>query len=99
MTQDRIAATIAYSMDGLTFSQRMVVAEAFANDFRLTGKRRDAFIDKCKKFSETEPVHTVRGGKPAREFGGYGVTHDMDCPGCQDTSFLASPRSETYWSS
>jgi hypothetical protein len=46
-----------------------------------------------------EKNHTVRGGKPAAEFGDYGVTHDMDCPGCQDTSFLASPRSETYWQS
>lgn len=22
-----------------------------------------------------------------------------DCPGCQGTSFTASPRSETYWAS
>ena len=43
--------------------------------------------------------HTVRGGKPAAQFGAYGVTHDMDCPGCEGTSFTASPRSETYWSS
>ena len=27
----------------------------------------------------------------------YGRTHDMDCPGCQDTPFTLSPRSETYW--
>ena len=46
-----------------------------------------------------EPKHTVRGGKDAREFGDYGVTHDMDCPGCKDIPFTASPRSETYWSS
>ena len=45
------------------------------------------------------PRHTVRGGLDARLHGGYGVTHDMDCPGCQGVPFTASPRSETYWSS
>lgn len=29
----------------------------------------------------------------------YGFPHDLDCPGCVDTPFTASPRSETYWSS
>jgi hypothetical protein len=46
-------------------------------------------------------VHTI-GGKVidhATNPGTYGRTHDMDCPGCAGTSFTASPRSETYWSS
>lgn len=44
------------------------------------------------------PVHTVRG-KTSAEGWAYGVTHDMDCPGCKNTPFTASPRSETYWAS
>lgn len=52
MTQEKIAATIAYSMDALTYEQRMAVAEAFANDLRLKGTRRQSFIVKCHKFSE-----------------------------------------------
>lgn len=44
-------------------------------------------------------VHTVRGREIGPEGSPYGVTHDMDCPGCRDTPFTASPRSETYWSS
>lgn len=47
----------------------------------------------------TTPEHTVRGGKNARIYGGYGITHDMDCPGCKDTPYTSSPRSETYWAS
>ena len=43
------------------------------------------------------PVHT-RNGKADGPWD-YGMTHDMDCPGCKDTPFTASPRSETYWSS
>lgn len=43
--------------------------------------------------------HTVRGELVGMEGLPYGTTHDMDCPGCVDTPFLASPRSETYWSS
>lgn len=43
--------------------------------------------------------HTVRGQTAGPEGWPYGTTHDMDCPGCQGTSFTASPRSETYWSS
>ena len=45
------------------------------------------------------PVHTVRGKVIGPEGSPYGVTHDSDCPGCIDTPFTASPRSETYWSS
>jgi len=41
--------------------------------------------------TEDEPVHTLRPGSD--------MFHTMDCPGCQGTSFTASPRSETYWSS
>lgn len=48
---------------------------------------------------EAVPVHTVRGKPIGPEGSPYGVTHDMDCPGCVDTPFTASPRSETYWSS
>jgi hypothetical protein len=60
----------------------------------ITGIKQDLRLEPAGS-----PVHTVKGGKPASIYGGYGVTHDMDCPGCQDTSFTASPRSETYWSS
>ena len=45
------------------------------------------------------PVHTVRGAPIGPEGVPYGTTHDMDCPGCEGTSFLTSPRSETYWAS
>ena len=61
----------------------------------ITGLRQDIVPDT----RTVEPKHTVKGGKPAAIYGGYGVTHDMDCPGCEGTSFTASPRSETYWSS
>lgn len=44
-------------------------------------------------------VHTVRGLPIPPEGLPYGTTHDMNCPGCAGTPFLASPRSETYWSS
>lgn len=47
----------------------------------------------------TSTVHTVRGKVIGPEGSPYGVTHDMTCPGCQDTPFTASPRSESYWSS
>ncbi len=44
-------------------------------------------------------VHTIGGKPPPPEGWRYGQTHDMDCPGCINTPFTASPRSETYWSS
>jgi hypothetical protein len=51
------------------------------------------------------PKHT-RGGDVIGDPNGkypngiqYGQTHDMDCPGCANTPFTASPRSETYWAS
>jgi hypothetical protein len=43
--------------------------------------------------------HDVAPDHPDYNPGEYGRTHDTDCPGCQNTSFTASPRSETYWSS
>lgn len=45
-------------------------------------------------------VHTI-GNRPigTDNPGSYGRTHDFNCPGCVNTSFLASPRSETYWAS
>jgi hypothetical protein len=46
-----------------------------------------------------KPVHTVRGKPIGPEGVPYGTTHDYECPACQGTSFTASPRSETYWSS
>jgi hypothetical protein len=44
--------------------------------------------------------HTVNG-KTSDEGWPYGTTHDYTCPACvaSGSSFLASPRSETYWSS
>ena len=47
-----------------------------------------------------KPKHTVRG-KTSDTGWPYGTTHDMDCPAClvAGSSFLTSPRSETYWSS
>ncbi len=52
-----------------------------------------------------KPIHTVDHvaiGTPGTKYAKgipYGTTHDMDCPGCINTPFTASPRSETYWSS
>ena len=45
-------------------------------------------------------THTI-GGQPIGPDnpGEYGRTHDFKCPGCQSSSFTASPRSETYWAS
>jgi hypothetical protein len=45
-------------------------------------------------------VHTI-GGQPISDTnpGAYGRNHDMACPGCEGTSFTASPRSDAYWSS
>lgn len=51
-----------------------------------------------KSLQQEKPVHTV-DGKTSEDGWPYGTTHDYDCPGCVDTPFLASPRSETYWSS
>lgn len=44
--------------------------------------------------------HTVRGQTSTTGWP-YGTPHDYDCPACvaSGTSFTASPRSETYWSS
>lgn len=44
------------------------------------------------------PRHTVNG-KTSEDGWPYGTIHDMDCPGCKDVPYLASPRSEAYWSS
>jgi hypothetical protein len=44
------------------------------------------------------PVHKSRGKVIGPEGVPYGTTHDMDCPGCINTPFSASPRSEAYWS-
>ena len=62
----------------------------------ITGMRQDLVLMQPEP---AKPVHTVRGKVIGPEGSPYGVTHDMDCPGCKDTSFTASPRSETYWSS
>ena len=59
--------------------------------------------ESTQRYAETRPVttpaHTVRGGKDASIYGAYGINHDMDCPGCKDTPYLISPRSDTYWTS
>lgn len=45
-----------------------------------------------------KPNHKVKGViKHSQVTWQYGERHDMDCPGCQDTPFTLSPRSETYW--
>lgn len=56
MSTKQIASTIAYTLDwqGFTLEQRLVVAEAFADDMRLKGKRRETFIADCYKESEKE---------------------------------------------
>ena len=51
------------------------------------------------EYPNDQPRHTVGGKVIGPEGVPYGTTHDMLCPGCQGTSFTASPRSETYWSS
>lgn len=50
--------------------------------------------------STRDQFHTVKG-KTSETGWPYGTTHDMDCPACvaSGSSFTASPRSETYWSS
>lgn len=56
----------------------------------------------CTEFVMDKPVngHLVRGEASATGWP-YGTTHDYDCPGpgCADTNFQSSPRSEHYWSS
>jgi len=54
----------------------------------------------------TRPIHTINGKQidndktsPTYNPGQYGRTHDYDCPGCANTKFTSSPRSETYWAS
>lgn len=56
MTQERIAATIAYTLSERDFTpaERARVANAFADDLRLTGKRRERFLQQCRKASEVE---------------------------------------------
>ena len=61
LTQAKIAATIAYSMDTLTFAQRMDVAEAFASDWRLRGNRRVDFLASCAKVSEADALNVHFG--------------------------------------
>lgn len=55
-------------------------------------------IDVDEATAMARATHTVMG-KTSEDGWPYGTTHDYDCPGCQDTPFLISPRSETYWSS
>ena len=54
MTLGKVAATIAYSLDaaGFTQAQRWLIAETFANELRMTGKRRERFLIDCRKASE-----------------------------------------------
>jgi hypothetical protein len=61
MTQQQIAATIAYSLDamGFTPAERARVALTFAQDLRLTGKRRERFLEQCQKFSERPSLPRV----------------------------------------
>lgn len=40
---------------------------------------------------ESRPAHVLRNGST--------MFHAMDCPGCANTPFTLSPRSETYWCS
>lgn len=63
----------------------------------------DATNAPVREVDLTVTVHTI-GGKVIDHDtnpGTYGRTHDMDCPAClaSGSSFTASPRSETYWSS
>lgn len=67
----------------------------------LSGAERIALIEALGgQDKPVEPRHTVRG-QTSDEGWAYGTTHDMDCPACvaSGSSFLASPRSETYWAS
>ena len=59
---------------------------------RLNPDEVEAFIaDLQARIAPSTPKHTLRPGSD--------MFHTMDCPGCQDTPFTSSPRSETYWSS
>lgn len=53
-------------------------AEA-AEDYSATAGHRPGPLAECPACT---PQHTVLGGKPAREFGAYGTTHDIDCKAC-----------------
>jgi hypothetical protein len=54
----KIAATIAYTLSGMGFTQaqRLLVAEAFANDLRLTGTPRVKFLNECRTYSEQQAL-------------------------------------------
>jgi hypothetical protein len=63
------------------------------------GADRRRIEDLQKIFQESTPVHTVRGHAIGPEGVPYGTNHDMDCPGCANTPFSLSPRSDHYWQS
>jgi hypothetical protein len=66
---------------------------------KVTVRVPDTFRHAVTVPEPPRPVHTIRGKPIGPEGSAYGVTHDMDCPGCRDIPFTLSPRSETYWCS
>jgi hypothetical protein len=60
------------------------VADATASAAKI------AAVQDASRTAQVKP-HVLRKGSD--------MFHAMDCPGCEGTSFTASPRSETYWSS
>jgi hypothetical protein len=48
-----------------------------------------AFAESLHREHVSRPQHVLRTGST--------MFHAMDCPGCVNTPFTASPRSESYW--
>jgi hypothetical protein len=100
VTDSRIRKALAAASDSVNDSGRSTSMTRFNYPTAACAAATDdtGYCVKHETVHEAAPVHTV-GGKTSAEGWAYGVTHDMDCPGCKDTPFLISPRSETYWSS
>jgi len=97
-----LANSIAQHATGATSDFAVLEMIEAEQASRLPGGKRERYETARVALQDGDlAVHTINGRPIDNETnpGTYGRTHDMDCPGCQGTSFTASPRSETYWAS
>jgi hypothetical protein len=101
-TNIRLAKGGMLNINTTPFGDVRIFAEGEDGDatvVRLSLDEVRALVADLAERIPAEPKHT-RNGKADGPWP-YGTTHDMDCPACvaSGSSFTASPRSETYWSS
>lgn len=96
--RDLLATSAAYLAASDAVGLRKDAASYLAGESARLRREGMAHLDRADLL-DAKPVHT-RGGKADGPWA-YGMTHDMDCPACvaSGSSYTASPRSESYWSS